>query len=501
MTRSRDRVRDAITARLGVDTRALAAFRIALGVVLIVDLTLRSRDLTAFYTDSGVLPRSTLAELYPAFARFSLHAMSGEAWVVTLLFLFAGVAAAALAVGYRTRLATALSLVLLLSLQARNPLVLNAGDTLLWQLLALGLLCPLGDRWSVDAVRRASSTTGPSRLAKERLTGAVPALLLTFVVVLYLSNGLVKLRGTTWTGGTAVEQVFRLDYLYGPFGHVFGEFPAFLTLATYGWLGLLVASPLLIAFVGRLRSALVAALVAAHLSMTFALQLGVFPLVSASALLPFFPSSVWDHIEQTVEPASVRLRELASRGSDAGSTDGQSASGKNPERSAAAAGTGRRISAVIAAVLLVSLLAWNGMALDIVSTPEPVADTADPSENRWDMFAPDPPDNSKLYLTTAVTADGERFDALYGDPVAGERSPSDARAYPTDRWRKYLVGLSVNADDDRDERLAAYLCGRAETITGERIDRVAVSSVLTDVTSLDDPGDLRTFDVATHECR
>ena len=500
MTRSRDRVRDAITARLGVDARALAAFRIALGVVLIVDLTLRSRDLTAFYTDSGVLPRSTLTELYPAFARFSLHAMSGEAWVATLLFAFAGVAAAALAVGYRTRLATVLSLALLLSLQARNPLVLNAGDTLLWQLLALGLLCPLGDRWSVDAVRRASSTTGPSRLTGGRLTGAVPALLLTFVVVLYLSNGLVKLRGTTWTEGTAVEQVFRLDYLYGPFGHVFGEFPAFLTLATYGWLGLLVASPLLIAFVGRLRSALVAALVAAHLSMTFALQLGVFPLVSASALLPFFPSSVWDRIEQTVEPASARLRELAARGLDAESTGDQSASGKSRERSAAA-GTGRRLSAVIAAVLLVSLLAWNGMALGIVSTPEPVADTADPSENRWDMFAPDPPDNSKLYLTTAVTADGERFDALYGDPVAGERSPSDARAYPTDRWRKYLVGLSVNADDDRDEQLAAYLCDRAETITGERIDRVAVSSVLTDVTSLDDPGDLRTFDVATHECR
>jgi len=141
------------------------------------------------------------------------------------------------------------------------------------------------------------------------------------------------------------------------------------------------------------------------------------------------------------------------------------------------------------------------MALGAVATPEPVADVADPSENRWDMFAPDPPDSSKQYLATAVAADGDRFDALYGDAVVGERSPSDARAYPTDRWRKYLVGLTAGADDDRDEQLAAYLCDRAERVTGERIDRVEVTSVLDDVTTAGGSDDLRTFDVATRECR
>lgn len=496
----RDRIRGAMNTRLGIDTRALAAFRIALGLVLIVDLLLRFRDLRAFYTDSGVLPRSTLTELYPTFARVSPYAISGEAWAILLLFMIAGVAAAALTVGYRTRIATAVSLALLLSIQARNPLVLNAGDTLLWQLLALGFLCPLSNRWSVDAVRRDISTGTSSHSAGDRLTGPVSALLLSFVVLLYLSNGLVKLRGTTWPDGTAVSQVFQLDYLYGPFGHVLGEFPALLTMATYGWQGFLLAAPLLLVFSGRLRAALAGTFVAAHLSMVFVLQIGVFPLVSIAGLIPFFPASVWDHIDRVVEPASARLRRIATRGSNGGSPDHQSVAETEGERSMSIGNIARLTPMVVAAVLLVSLIAWNGMALSVVSTPEPVSNAVDPSENRWDMFAPNPPDTSKLYLTTIVTVDGERFDALHGDAIAGERSPTDARAYPTDRWRKYLVGLTVDAEDDRDERLAAYLCGRGGEFTDGRIDRVEVTSVLNDVTATGASSDLRTFDVATREC-
>ncbi|TKX52003.1 HTTM domain-containing protein, partial [Halorubrum sp. SS7] len=51
------RLSAAVAARVSVDPRALAAFRIGLGALLIADLLLRSRSLTAFYTDYGVLPR------------------------------------------------------------------------------------------------------------------------------------------------------------------------------------------------------------------------------------------------------------------------------------------------------------------------------------------------------------------------------------------------------------------------------------------------------------
>ena len=81
----RNRLTDALAAasnpvvrRLEIDLRALAAFRIALGTLVIVDLLLRSRHLTAFYTNDGVLPLEALFSDYSSV--YSLHAVSGEAW-------------------------------------------------------------------------------------------------------------------------------------------------------------------------------------------------------------------------------------------------------------------------------------------------------------------------------------------------------------------------------------------------------------------------------------
>ncbi|WP_225333697.1 hypothetical protein [Halomicrobium urmianum] len=101
------RLTSALADRLGVDIRALAAFRVALGATLLADYLRRSADLTAFYSDAGVLPRDVLAALYPSLAGLSVHALSGSSLVQALLFVTGGAFAAALLVGYRTRLATA----------------------------------------------------------------------------------------------------------------------------------------------------------------------------------------------------------------------------------------------------------------------------------------------------------------------------------------------------------------------------------------------------------
>ena len=495
----RRRLRNAVGARVGIDRRALAAFRVALGVVLLVDLGLRARNLTAFYTDAGVFPRSALAETYPLAARLSLHALSGAAWPVALLFLVAAVAAVALAVGHRTRLATAVSLVLLASLQARNPFVLNAGDKLLWQLLGAGLFCPLGARWSVDAVRRRGSTvgsTGRQEAGSDRFVGPASALPLAVVVAVYVANGIEKLRGTAWPRGEAVEQVFRLTYLHGPVGGLLPEAPALYAAATYGWLALLVASPLLVVSAGRVRAALAGSLVAAHLSMTLTLQLGVFPLISATALLPFFPSFVWDRVEEVVGSASGRLRRAAA--SVPGGPHLADRADRTDRTDRADRATRERAVALVAVVLLASVLAWNGMAAGLVDAPEPVAATADPAEHGWDMFAPDPSSTDALLLATATTADGDAFDALHGDPVAADRPPSDARAYPTARWRKYLTLLADDGAPSRVDPLLAHLCDRSAGGGGDPVASVTVSMVEVDVT---DGGEARVNELGTRECR
>ena len=496
---ARRRLRTAIGTRVGIDRRSLGAFRIALGVVLLVDLGLRARNLTAFYTDAGALPRSALAEAYPLAAHLSLHALSGATWPVAALFLVAGGAAVALAVGHRTRLAAAVSLVLLASLQARNPFVLNAGDKLLVHLLAAGLFCPLGARWSVDAVRRRASLgggengNGSAEPEGERFVGPASALPLAVVVVVYVANAVEKLRGTAWTGGEAVGQVFRLTYLHGPLGGLVPEWPALLSAATYGWLALLVASPLLVAAAGRVRAALAGTFVAAHLSMAAALQIGVFPAISATSLLPFFPPFVWDRVERAVAPAADRLRRLAERRTvSAGRPAGPRSLRVLREGVAAAI-------PVLAAVLLVAVVAWNGMALGAVETPDAVASVSDPTEGGWTMFAPNPPSTDARVSATAATADGDRIDALYGDRVARDRPPSDARAYPTARWRKLLTALANNPDSARVDPLLAHLCDRAGGFAegGDgAIRSVTVSAVDVDVRD----GETRVDELGTRSC-
>ena len=59
-----------------------------------------------------------------------------------LLFLVAAAGAGALLLSYRTRLATLLSWVLLVSVQNRNPLLGQGGDDLLRMLLFWGLFLP-----------------------------------------------------------------------------------------------------------------------------------------------------------------------------------------------------------------------------------------------------------------------------------------------------------------------------------------------------------------------
>src|SRR5262245_56404876 len=105
---------DLLSAIFGLDLRSLAAFRIGVALFILWDLISRSFDLTAHYTDTGILPRlwanqyfaggSLYRSLNPA--ALSPHMLTGSALGIALLFLIHGVAALGLLLGYRTRLMT-----------------------------------------------------------------------------------------------------------------------------------------------------------------------------------------------------------------------------------------------------------------------------------------------------------------------------------------------------------------------------------------------------------
>src|SRR5215216_3470663 len=139
----------------GADLRSLAVFRVALALLVLADLAMRATDLTAHYTDEGVLPRTALLEEVLSPWAFSLNLMNGEPFFQVLLFGVAALAALGLLIGYRTSLMTVVVWVLLLSIQWRNPLVSGADGPLLRLLLFWGMFLPLGAYWSVDRAKGA----------------------------------------------------------------------------------------------------------------------------------------------------------------------------------------------------------------------------------------------------------------------------------------------------------------------------------------------------------
>ncbi|EJN58809.1 HTTM domain-containing protein [Halogranum rubrum] len=492
------RGREAVARRVGVDVRALAVFRVSLGLLLLLDLLLRSRNLVAFYTDAGTLPRSLLAAEYPTFAELSLHALSGAAWWQGLLFVVAGVLALSLLVGYRTKTTLLLSWLLLVSLHARNPLVLNGGDSLLRRLLFWGLFLPLGRRWSLDSLRR-ERREGADHITTNRVATVASAALLTQVVLVYATNAVIKLRGEYWRDGTAIVRVFSLDQMVVFLGDVLAGYPEVLHVFGELWLVMVVASPLLLVLTGRARGAFAALFVGMHLGMLSTMKLGIFPLVSVVALLAFFPPSLWQAVEsRVVDP--LRRRDRVARGMTRldGLLPAVSTESVHARVGRLRTLTVRLVPAVVT-VLLALILVWNAMSVGLVATPDVVESNVEPGQLRWNMFAPGPLSVDGWFVVPGRLDSGERVDAFRRAPVDWEKPADVDKTYPSARWRKYLQDVRWSGDDDVRRGFASYLCHRWNTNHDDELQSLTVSYVQ-QPTRLDGPEPTERVTLLEHTC-
>ncbi len=288
--------------RFGLDLRALALFRILLGVILLVDLAARAGDIGVFYTDSGVLPRVDLLDRVATGATpwaVSLHMISGRPEVQLLLFAIAAFCAFCLLIGHRTRLFTVLSWLLLLSLQNRNTAILNAGDVLFRMLLFWSMFLPLGARASVDAAMREPREDGPDE-GGHRTWSVAAFCFMAQVSIVYWATALLK-TDPIWTEDrTAVWHALKLDYMALPLATLMREWPpGLLELVTRGTLLLEFWAPFLIwipVFVGPLRLTACAVMIALHAGFTATLQLGLFSYVCGAMWLALLPPAAWDRL-------------------------------------------------------------------------------------------------------------------------------------------------------------------------------------------------------------
>lgn len=283
----------------GIDLRTLALFRILLGIYILIDLCHRARDLVAHYTDAGLLPRAVQMDfLY--FSTWSVHLGNGASWFQALLFLLAGFLAVLLILGWRTRLVTALSWLLMLSVQNRNTFILSGEDNLALLLLFWAMFLPIGARYSIDC-----ALDRTDRFSKNAYFSMATVALLIQGMSMYFFSALLKTHPIWVEDGTAVYYALNLDYMVTPFGLWFRQFEPLLTGLTYYVYLLELVGPFLIfspVFHKTLRTVFMLAFMTMHLAFVFFLEIGFFPLISIIMNLTFMPGWMWDRLERLLAP-------------------------------------------------------------------------------------------------------------------------------------------------------------------------------------------------------
>jgi hypothetical protein len=273
-----------------IDVRSLALLRIALGVLILADLANRFQDLELFYTDNGILTRAMSQEfLGPGF--WSLYWIDGSVAVTQFLFALTASVAIGLLFGFNTRLMTILCLILVASLQVRNPLVLTGGHILLRLLLFWSVFLPLGAVWSVD------SYLNPEREPERWKVASVATMgIMLQVAFVYFFSGIAKLNGF-WFSGEAVEYVLSLEMYVKPLGEFLRRFPELLRVISTFVVLLEIIAPILI-FVPRInkfvRGVSMALFWWMHIAIWATMSIGIFSLTAMVSWFVFVPGSAWN---------------------------------------------------------------------------------------------------------------------------------------------------------------------------------------------------------------
>jgi hypothetical protein len=300
-----------------VDSRPISAFRIVLALLLLkdalYDLTL-TRD---FLSDSGIVPRSVFTNGLGRSARFSLMDALPYPWMATAFILLWIAVLLMLLVGYRTRLMSILNVVMILSIHERNLFILNGADTVFRVLSIWCIFLPLGQYYSVDALRarlaryRLSRALADLRPTDSPRTGwAFPLRIAQFqIAIIYVFTGVFKIiQPGAWRTGLALYYAFQLKSLTLPTGDWLGaNAPLWMlgvmnyqTLFTELGFALFVFSPFFQPFLRKAGLALGAIL---HFGIAVTMAISNFSMAMWASYLLFFEPG-W------IEWLDARLRRL-----------------------------------------------------------------------------------------------------------------------------------------------------------------------------------------------
>ena len=277
------------------DLRSLALMRVMAGLIFCYDMVTRSFDLEAFYSDFGVMPRGVLLDNFIGTYNFSLFFLSGNQFFTGMIFFFAVLIGLAFTFGYKTRVATILAWLILVSLTNRNPFVINGGDIVLRVLFFWMIFLPIQARYSVDAALTKEKSKENEYFSMSSIA------LLAQVGMIYLFTVLLKDSPQWRTDFTATYYALELDAFTTQFGHWLSQFYAYLKPATVCVLAIEILGPLALLIPykdGRFRLLGLLFLIGMHIGFEASMRLGFFPYVDMTILVGCLPKEFWSYLSR-----------------------------------------------------------------------------------------------------------------------------------------------------------------------------------------------------------
>ena len=318
---------------LDIDPRAVALFRLGLGLCALSEWWLAVDYREAFLYDTGVLPRSTLSiprsthsrmhpvaiEVNPQIISYEdgisiLHSAGSPEGVMILLTVQL-IVTACFILGFWSRLSATLTFMFVNSWNIRLQTKGFGGIEVLLIFLFWSIIVPSGGCYTMDKYLQVVEKVetkferGPCEIQLQQCVGMVTALrdgcvsfgIPLHLAVMYYSSGVSKWR-TSWENGMAVYFVTRTGAISNPtVANFLSGLPTlcwFLARFTV-WIESYVGVLLLLPFQSTRMLALVL-LIPFHMGMHLTLNIGSFSPTMMSALLLLAPSSACDWLEKRV---------------------------------------------------------------------------------------------------------------------------------------------------------------------------------------------------------
>jgi hypothetical protein len=301
------RINDGVTQFFAarVTGSSASAFRIAFGALAAWNALTLLANTERYFSDAGAFPWD-LAGPQKSWGAFSWapHDID-HAYAVLLAYVLVSLL---LMLGVFSRISCAALWYLQLSVAHRNPLITSDADGVFGILLFIGILLPLGKRWSVDAwITRRLATRWPALFdrVQRRLPSIWSARLLQLqIAMIYGVTAYAKLQKDVWLEGRAIRGFLAMpSYSTWPMWH--DHWP-FMKPLTWGTLAFECAFPLLIWF-RPLRRWLLLAGVAFHVGIDVLMQIPLFSATMLCAYIMFVPDEVAERRMNAIEQRIGRM--------------------------------------------------------------------------------------------------------------------------------------------------------------------------------------------------